>query len=451
MKFILSLVTLTISCAISALEPVNLEPANTESVSIIYMIGDGMGPAYTSAYRYYIDNPNTEVIEQTIFDELLVGMASTYPRDNTLVTDSAAAATALATGYKTNNGIVGLGPDLTPLLTLLERAKELGYNTGLVVTSQVNHATPASFIAHIDSRNKYNEIADQYLDHRIASRLKIDLMLGGGLMYFQRKDRNLLAEFDELGYQIITDYRKLVSLKTLPVIGLFAPKGMQHAIDSDDKIRLATMTNKALSLLDEKPFFLLVEGSQIDWCGHSNDIACAMAEVHDFAEALKVAKQYVEQHPNTLLVATADHSTGGLSLGSNGKYLWQASIVREINASAKSLTKALLASPNTWQNIWLRETKISLSPKSQEDFQTAIDAWDAILKTEGKNNLIEKKVSAIQQIVIKLINQHSHTGWTSNGHTADDVQIFSMGRSRELFFGSMDNTDIAKKIFTILE
>ena len=144
--------------------------ANEVPKNIIYMIGDGMGPAFTTAYRYYSDNPNTKVVEPTIFDQIFVGMAHTYPDDETYVTDSAAGATALSTAIKTYNGAIAVDTHKKPLKTMLQVAKEKGMSTGLVSTSQINHATPASFAAHNESRRNYDEIADNYFDVKIAGR-----------------------------------------------------------------------------------------------------------------------------------------------------------------------------------------------------------------------------------------------------------------------------------------
>ena len=138
-----------------------VKQSTTSPKNIIMIVGDGMGPAYTTAYRYYKDNPHTEFIEETVFDRHLVGMSSTYPaRVSGFVTDSAAAATALATGVKSYNGAIGLDANKQPVETVLERAKKHGKKTGVVVTSQVNHATPASYLAHNEHRKNYNAIAD---------------------------------------------------------------------------------------------------------------------------------------------------------------------------------------------------------------------------------------------------------------------------------------------------
>jgi alkaline phosphatase len=270
--------------------------------NIIYMIGDGMGPAYLSAYRYYQDNPATKAVETTIYDELWVGVASTYPDDDTIVTDSAAGATALATRIKSYNGAISVNHQHQPLTTMLEIAKAKGMHTGVVATSQINHATPASFMAHDKSRKNYNEIADDFVDNKVAGKFVADLMFGGGTKYFTRKDRNLVTEFKQAGFSYADNWQDLTKLSKLPAMALLAPVGLPSALDNPVANPLQTMTEKALQLLtpSEKGFVLMIEGSQIDWCGHANDIACAMAEMDDFAKAIKVAKAYVDSHPDTI-------------------------------------------------------------------------------------------------------------------------------------------------------
>jgi alkaline phosphatase len=285
--------------------------------NIILMIGDGMGISHTTAYRYYSDLPSTINVETTIFDQILVGTARNYPDDSTYITDSAAGATALATGHKTYNGAIGINRNKDELETVLERAKKVGKKTALLSTSQINHATPASFAAHNISRQNYNEIADEYLDSHINGRPKVDLLLGGGTQYFIRDDRNLVNEFNEFGYQYVDDLSKIDEIKNLPALGLFASVGLAYEIDSKEKNRLQKMTSKALELLrtSGNGFFMMVEGSQIDWCSHQNDIACAMNEMDDFAKSVEIVKKFVdESREDTLLIVTSDHSTGGLYL-----------------------------------------------------------------------------------------------------------------------------------------
>jgi alkaline phosphatase len=419
--------------------------------NIIFLVGDGMGVAYTGAYRQFQDKIATPELETTIFDEMLVGMASTYPDDHTLVTDSAASATALASGVKTFNGAIGVDSQHTPIVSILDKAKTLGYLTGIAVTSQVNHATPAAFVAHMDSREDYDNIADQYVDLRINKKPKVDLILGGGQDYFIRADRNLIKELEALGYTYESDINNLNKIKKLPAIGLFAKVGMEPALGSEHPLRLSEMTEKALALLQTpaqkksatKPFFLMLEASQIDWCGHANDIACAMGEMQDMAATMKIIKNFVDKNPNTIFVATADHSTGGLSIGAHEQYRWSADVVRQIKATGPNIARQLLSNPLTWRAVWQTLTQLKLTDEEQK-------AMDAILAqaNEASNKVMVAKINAQ---VLAYIDKYSVTGWTSKGHTGEDVQIFSYGKNRNNFMGAMDNTDIAKKLMKYLE
>ncbi|MFY8352434.1 alkaline phosphatase [Pseudoalteromonas sp. SSM20] len=421
--------------------------ANVEAPkNIIYMIGDGMGPAYTAGYRYYMDDPSTKVVEKTIFDELFVGMARTSPDDDTVVTDSAAGATALSTATKSYNGAIAVDTHKKPLTTMLQIAKSKGLTTALVATSQINHATPASFAAHNEYRRNYNEIADDYIDVKVNGKLAVDLLLGGGYKYFIREDRDLVSEFKQAGYHYESDYDKLHTINSLPAIGLFKETAFAYAIDQYPT-RLSDMAEQTFSLLDknkENGFFVMLEGSQIDWCGHANDIACAMAEMDDFANAIKKAKQYVDSNPETLLVVTADHSTGGLTLGANGDYSWHTNVIKGVKASGSKIAKALMKSDNllaTWQD----KTAITLD-KDQAEL--------LVNKVMTAKNEKSSETSAKEQLVehVKmLISKASNTGWTTSGHTAIDVPILAYGKGADEFRGHLDNTEIASKLINFIK
>ncbi|MGR5236662.1 alkaline phosphatase [Vibrio alfacsensis] len=404
--------------------------------NIIYMIGDGMGPAFTTAYRYYQDNPETKEIEPTVYDSILMGMAKTYPDDDTFVTDSAASATALSSGIKSYNGAIAVDSEKKPVKTMLEMAKAQGMTTGLVATSQINHATPASFAAHNESRRNYDDIADDYLDNKINGQLPVDLLLGGGVRYFEREDRKLTEEFERQGYQYITDFDALPSLQTLPALGLFADKAFPFALDENPN-RLEVMTNKALSLLQrtDNGFFVMIEGSQIDWCGHANDIACAMAEMDDFAKSIALAKAYVDAHPDTLLVVTADHSTGGLTIGADGQYRWNTDVIKGVRQTAWPLAMSLAKATDIKQ-AWSESVDWALS---DEQYQQLKDAKQS-----------EEPAKALYREVKDVINKQSYTGWTTKGHTAVDVQVFAYGKSAQAFAGSQNNTDIANKMIEFI-
>ena len=410
--------------------------AQTAPKNVIYMIGDGMGPAFTTAYRYYKDDPTTKEIETTVFDTILKGMAHTYPDDHTYVTDSAAGATALSSGHKSYNGAIAVDTAKKPVKTMLEIAKEQGMTTALVATSQINHATPASFAAHNESRRNYDDIANDYIDNKIAGKLPVDLMLGGGTQYFIRDDRNLVDEFKQAGYQYGDDIQNLGQITQVPAIGLYAPKGLPFALD-ENPTRLKQLTSKAFDLLDgqnDKGFFVMIEGSQIDWCGHANDIACAMAEMDDFAKSIETAKAYVDKNPDTILVITADHSTGGLTIGAHGQYKWETDIIKGVKATAGTLTKLLMGSDNL-KTVWQANTRIEFTTENEIKLKQA--------KAMGEKTL--------NLAVKSIINDLSFTGWTTGGHTASDVQVFAYGKNSDDFIGSQNNTDIAKKLIGYIE
>lgn len=423
--------------------------------NIIYMIGDGMGPAYLSAYRYFQDDPATKTVENTIYDELWVGVATTYPDDDTIVTDSAAGATALATQIKSYNGAIAVNHGHQPLTTLLEIAKTQGKQTAIVSTSQINHATPASFMAHNKSRKNYNEIADDYVDNKVEGKAVADLMFGGGTQYFVRKDRNLVQEFKQAGFQYADNWQQLERLNKLPALALLAQVGLPSALDNPVKQPLATMTTKALSLLQnsEQGFVMMIEGSQIDWCGHANDIACAMAEMHDFAKAIEVAKAYVDAHPDTLLVITADHETGGLSLGAAGDYAWNKDIIKKVKNTAPEIAKALVQAKEADMNkVWLEKTALKLNDAEMAALvQARASAAKTFAKIAGKtlDDQLETEAEALDElakVVKQHINLHSRTGWTSGAHTAIDVPVLAWGTEKSAFAGMQDNTDIARKL-----
>ncbi|MAD76178.1 MAG: alkaline phosphatase [Rheinheimera sp.] len=423
--------------ALASLLPLN---AIAAPKNIIYMIGDGMGPSYVAAYRYYQHDPAKADVVPTVFDALLTGMASTYPDDDTLVTDSAAGATALATGVKSYNGAISVNRQHIPIGTMMQLAKRLGKTNGIVASSQVNHATPASFLAHSKSRRNMNDIADMYLDYRIDGMPVADLIIGGGSKYFAREDRNLIAGFSALGYQYTDDYAQLDQITRLPALALLSEDALPAALNSDVDNILATLTGKALQLLSgaDNGFVLMVEGSQIDWCGHDNDIACAMAEMHDFAKAIEVARAYVDTHPDTLLIITADHETGGLSMGANGIYQWRTEVIQKVKATGRAIAKQLQQLENQ-QQISKRFTELTGLTLDKAQLNLLLQA----LKDD------DEKVARSQ--ILQFISDASLTGWTSSGHTAADVPVMAYGKQAGEFTGFMDNTAIAKKLIQYIQ
>ena len=425
--------------------------------NIIYIVGDGMGPEFVTAYRYFKDDPATPEVERTIFDKYLVGTASTYPAPvSGYVTDSAAGATALAAGIKTYNGAIGVDVDKKPVNTVFHTAKRMGMKTGAVVTSQVNHATPAGFIAHNESRRNYNEIADSYLDDTLEGQIKFDLLMGGGWQYFIRDDRNLVTEFKQKGFQYVDSYGDISSLNTSkPALGLFADVGLPYVLDDSDKARLSLMTKQATKQLEDKDgFFLLVEASQVDWAGHSNDIASAMHEMDDLAKTLEYLEGYVKENPDTLVILTADHSTGGMSIAANGIYEWNPEDIRNISHSPRYFGKKFVESTITQQgiketlNLTLTEQEVELLNQAKIDALVKLENYNA--NKQGNKGKKPNVAYAIENALKDIIDKRTNTGWTTGGHIATDVPVIAFGHSAAVFSGNQDNTDIAKKVFKLL-
>lgn len=409
--------------------------------NIIMVVADGMGPAYVTAYRNYMDDPATEQVETTILDEILLGTSRTYPHQQSgFVTDSAASATAMATGVKTYNGAVGVDVNKQPLETVLHRAHKLGLKTGLAVTSHIVHATPASYMVANEARGNYNQIADSFYDDRINGEHLADIMLGAGWGFFIREDRNLVDLFKADGYQYLDNYDQLSSIKPeTPVLGLFGDNSLPWALDDTDPLRLHTLTKAIVPYLDadtdDSGYFLLLEASQVDWAGHGNDIASAMAEMHDLVKTMEYLHAYVKNNPDTLVILTADHSTGGLTVGAGGDYRWEPSFIKSFTKSIPTMAKEINEQSNKGQYV--------SEAFGFELTQTEIESLGVINS--------DMKMRAVEAVLKSIVDKRTNTGWTTSGHTGIDVDVFAFGPSAEVFAGNQNNTDIADKIFMLLE
>ena len=284
-------------------EPVTVEePKGRKVKNIIFMIGDGMGLEQISAA--WVSNGgklNLDNFSKT-------GLQRTYSA-NKLVTDSAAAGTALATGHKTNNGMISMTPDAEIVKSLAEEAMEKGKRTGAAVTCRVNDATPSVFFSHSISRNSQEDIAAQMASSGVY------FLSGGGEKYWtKRKDgRDLTAEIQKKGYSFASTKDELMAVEQGPVVALMAEKDLKPALDRGDL--LPASVTKALQLLDNKNgFFLMIEGSMIDDGGHDNKAGHTMEEIFDFDRTLGIVLEWAEKDGETLVIVTADHATGGMTL-----------------------------------------------------------------------------------------------------------------------------------------
>ncbi|HDR52511.1 MAG TPA: alkaline phosphatase [Mariniphaga anaerophila] len=271
--------------------------------SVILLIADGM--SVTHLHAALTANKGSLFIENM----KNMGLIKTYSADN-YNTDSAAAGTALSTGEKTYGGAIGVDINKKPLKTILEEAEEKGLATGLVSTSAITHATPAAFIAHQESRNMYEEIAADFL------KTDIDVFIGGGYKHFtERKDgRNLVEELKQKGYRVEQDINTIKNIKEGKLAGLTAAEHNGRMDERGDMLPIATQTAIQILSSNKKGFFMMVEGSQVDWGGHANSTIYIIEDMLDFDRTVGVALEFAAKDKNTLVVVTSDHETGGMTI-----------------------------------------------------------------------------------------------------------------------------------------
>lgn len=428
------------------------EPKLPNVKNIIFMVGDGMGMAYVTAHRYMKNNPATVVMEETEFDKHFVGMQKTYGEDDDENITDSAAATAMAGGVKTYNTAISVDNDLSEVKSILEYAKGMGKSTGLVATSELTDATPAAFGAHDSFRKNMNALANDFYDEKINGSHKIDVMLGGGSKYFVRNDRNLVNEFRKDGYSIVTTRNDLLADHNDKILGLFAEEGLDKMIDrSEQTPSLEVMATAAIKRLDtnKNGFFLMVEGSQIDWAGHDNDIVAAMSEMEDFERAFKAVIDFAKKDGNTLVVLTADHSTGGLSVGANKSYFFDVTPIKAAKRTPEYLSKMISEGADVRETL-KKFIDLPLTEQEVEAVITATKVTDQELLQTSPHVIATKQRVNIANAIEAIFNNRSFTGWTSVQHTAEDVPVYAYGPGKELFAGLHENTEIPKNFLNLL-
>lgn len=404
--------------------------------NVILFIADGYGPAMSTLARDY-----QRVVlgggDALVMDALEVGSVRTFSTSSR-VTDSAAGATAYAAGVKTYNGAIAVDTTQAPVGTLLEAAHDRGMLTGVVTTTRVTHATPASFTAHVPRRSLENEIAVQQI-HSGA-----DLIMGGGWRHFvpesvsddseRTDDRNLLDEAMRLGYNVTTEW-EVAQTAALPLIALFDDSSMPFEIDrDDDEPSLADMTRLALERLSasDDGYFVMIEAARIDHAAHDNDAAGTLHDVLAYDEALAVALEFVEADGNTLLVGVADHETGGMSIGRAGVYGWYPSVLSRIRTSHGPMVSALERGGDIADVMSEYAGITDLSDEERTSIATARD--------EGR----------VRGALIEIIGRRAAIGWTTGGHTGVDVKLYATGPGRDRFLGNHDNTYVGQVIAELL-
>ncbi|UBH09184.1 alkaline phosphatase [Macrococcus armenti] len=425
---------------------------NGQPKNVILMIGDGMGISQLGAYRYYKDNENVPGLDKISFDNYLVGSQLTVSDDPKLnITDSGAAGTALATGVRTFNGAISVDKNKQAVRTVLEDYKAAGRSTGLVATSELTHATPAAFAAHNPSRKDEMDIAKQMARTVNVGKEEqpiVDVMLGGGTDFFQQKDKNgkvtldLVKQMqDKSGFKYVTSRDEMLKdTNSKRMIGLFAESAMSKHIDRTEKEpSLKEMTDTAIQKLSQnkKGFFLMVEGSQPDWSGHANDLTGMISEISAFDEAYQSAIEYAKKDCNTLVIALADHATGGLSVGTGEKYEFHPKVVDQMKMTHEGLTAKLLEKDADIET--LVNENIQIKDITAEEKKAIIDAAKATDEA--------KTLAAINKVVDKRAN----AAWGSKVHTGEEVHVYAFGPGKEKFMGVQHNVQNAENIRSFLK
>lgn len=425
--------------------------------NVIVMIPDGCSQSIQTLARWYVGG-------KLNLDSMVAGTVSTYMSDS-VITDSAAAAAAFATGYKTSDGFLSIAPrpdtllstlpmpkDLEPyepVATVLELAKLLVKSTGLVATSRITHATPAAYASHFWTRNDDNEIMEQMVYE------DIDVVFGGGWRHLvpppvgNRTDGEDLKDvlFDR-GYQWVETRDQMMALTSGKVWGLFAKSHMEADIDRAEfgasQPSLAEMTAKAIELLSEDPqgFFLVVEGSQVDWAGHANDPIYMLTDFLAFDDAVGVTMAFAKDDGETLVLAFPDHNTGALSLGNGTTPIpYTATKVEDLIGPLQGMR---ITSTGLVRKIG--------GDKSPENVKHNILEWWGIDASEEEITEILALHGcglSLDYAISKIISRnHTVFGWTTHGHTGEDVPLWAYGPHRPV--GLYDNTELATLIAQVM-
>lgn len=428
---------LPVLLALLAAPAAHAQQAPERPRNIILFISDGCGPAsFTMARDYVRDYLGTA--DHLSLDAIHVGAARTHASDSR-VTDSAAGATAYASGVKTYNGAIGVDSLGRPVPTILEAAEARGMATGLVVTTRITHATPAAFSAHVPARAQEAEIAAQQAEQ------SIDLLVGGGRHFFlpeaqggKREDgRDLLAALQAKGYTVASTLDAFRGLDAVPAVALLAMDQLAYEVDRDTLAEpsLAEMTRKAIELLSADPdgFFLMVEGSRIDHAAHGNDAAAHLHDILAYDAAVAEALAFARQDGQTLVVSTSDHETGGLTLGravdGRSVYQWHPSVLARVRRSTDAIVAALEDRGDTPPEAILRDLAgvDDLTPEEQAGLQSALAG----------------ELSPYR-VVNELIARRAVVGWTTGGHTAVDVNLYAFGPGSERLRGNHENDEVGR-------
>ena len=436
---------------------------------IFYFIGDGMGIAHvtnTQLYNMRVQKSETPLLFTTF---PVASMATTHSA-STDVTDSAAAGTALATGNKTKNGMLGMNSDTLAVSSIAKALQAAGYGVGLVTTVAIDDATPGAFYAHVANRNQYYDIGRQLAESGYQFAAGASLR---GAWDNDGNDTDLMKYFEEENVSVSYGLDGVdTTAERLLVLSPFHKESRNeigYAIDArEGALTLPQLTQAGLDqLLRVSPdrFFMMVEGGSIDHAGHGNDGATAIHEVNAFNEALRIVYDFYLQHPDeTLIVVTADHETGGMSVGNQttgySVKLHKIAGQKVSKDEFSAICRGILNSKRvyTWEDMMeLMREKLGVGESvrlSDEDIAELHEMFDDVFK-KRESGLDEKTLystfDGFTNKVYRMINAQAGIGWTTGSHTGMPVPVYAIGVDAQLFSNLNDNTDLPKKILRIAE
>lgn len=431
--------------------------------NIIIMFADGAAPVQWDFGRYSSKVLRKESFATTdvVFREGTLGLLSTQPH-GVYVIDSAAAGSAMSTGYRVENGAVSITPDGKPARTAMQAAKAAGKRIGLVTTATVYDATPAAFSINAKSRRDSQALVDLYLA------LEPDVLMGGGADFFlpqgtpggKRKDgKDIIAAFRAKGYQIARNTAELKAASGTRLLALFADDDMDFELDRDPAkepttAEMAVAALKALSQQSANGFVLLVENENVDTAGHANDAASLMRALWAFDDAVKVALDFQRRNPDTLVIVTGDHETGGFSptyalkdlstLSSKNRFYSgddQLRMIERITMSLNMVKEKLGRKPSG-------EVLDKLVAEHFPGFRLDADLRELILSQKA----LERNHAYLPQNVLgRMVARQTGYYWGTGGHTPEPVAVGAIGPGAELFRGYQDNTDFGKHLHRLLQ
>ncbi len=469
---------------------------------VFWFIGDGMGMNHVYATEMFLaresKEPSIKSLDFTMFPN--VGWMTTYAADS-YITDSASAITAMATGKKTYDGVLNMDPSLkTKYKSIAEMVRDMGYKVGVLTSVSIDHATPAGMYAHQPSRNNYYEIALELLNSNF------NYFGGGGFLQPKGKDGKQKDIYDlakEKGYKIVDNVEsikrigkgddKVIAINPILDNSKALPFAINRLRGMDIGLSLADFTRKAIEVLDNpKGFFMMVEGGKIDWAAHANDAVSVIYDVLDFNEAIKVALEFYKKHPyETIIIVTADHETGGLSIGYAGtkyevypellsyqkiSYDEFSKIVQEYREKAgeKAKLEDLLPLIEKYYGLSILDetTKKNLEEKAKLGnkeakikLQLSLNSYEVeeIEKAFSISMIDPKKrpkdyksyimyggYDPLTVVITHILNQKAGIGFTSYSHTGTPVPVYAIGAGSHIFRGYYDNTDLYKKLCSLI-